>query len=371
MKLEFLDGQVWAMSGGTPEHARITTNIATLLSAALRDQPCAVYSADLRVRSKETGLGTYADVTVICGSVELDPEDPKRHTATNPSAIVEVLSPSTEDYDRGAKLEHYKTIESLREIVLVAYDRREIEVVRREEDGSWSRHIARSETVELAAVGVELPLAEVLSRSARPASLRDHQSPRPTHLRGLRVARESRYDRRMKPLFFPLAVVLFALACGGGAPEPTTSASTSTSESAASPTPSSAASPTPSSATLPASGRPTFVVTPDAQLKTKTNADLLLAATLFKQGIDWPTGYKMVKGTLGPETFIARAEPGSAVGDAYYWSVVRADGGCEQFQMMPSNDGKRVDTVTVKAIASTERIMPTSGPAVHACTGRP
>jgi Uma2 family endonuclease len=128
VKLEFLDGQVWAMSGGTPDHARVTTNLSTLLSTALRNRPCAVYSPDLRVRSQATGLGTYADVTVICGELELDPEDPKRHTALNPYVLVEVLSPSTEEYDRGAKLDHYRTISSIREVVLVAHDRREVDV---------------------------------------------------------------------------------------------------------------------------------------------------------------------------------------------------------------------------------------------------
>ena len=162
MKLEFLDGQVWAMSGGTPDHARITANVSTLLSTALRGRPCAVYSPDLRVRSKATGLGTYADVTVICGEVELDHEDPKRHTALNPSVIVEVLSPSTEEYDRGAKLDHYMTIPSLREVVLVAHDKRELEIVRREDDGGWSRQIfSEPGTARSVALGVDLPLAEI------------------------------------------------------------------------------------------------------------------------------------------------------------------------------------------------------------------
>jgi Uma2 family endonuclease len=162
MKLEFLDGQVWAMSGGTPDHARVTTNVSTMLSAALRGRPCAVYSPDLRVRSKATGLGTYADVTVICGEIELDPDDPKRHTALNPCVIVEVLSPSTEEYDRGAKLDHYKTIPSLREVVFISYDKREIEIVRREEDGSWLLQIVCEEGIARSiALDVELPLSEI------------------------------------------------------------------------------------------------------------------------------------------------------------------------------------------------------------------
>jgi Uma2 family endonuclease len=159
---EFVGGNVFAMSGGTPEHAGITANITRLLGNALADRPCRVYSPDLRVRVQATGLGTYADVTVICGSIELDPEDPKRHTALNPKVLVEVLSPSTEDYDRGEKLGSYKRIPSLEEVMLVAHDRREVEVVRREADGSWSRHIAgEGDDVHLSSIGCRLPVTEI------------------------------------------------------------------------------------------------------------------------------------------------------------------------------------------------------------------
>jgi len=161
-KHEFLGGQVWAMSGGTPEHAALIMNVGTLLSNSLRDKPCRVYGSDLRVRVQATGLGTYPDVTVVCGHLELDPEDPKKHTARNPRVLVEILSPSTEDYDRGEKLGHYKKIPTVSEIVLVAHDRHEVEIVRREADGSWSREIAREgEVARLASIGCELPVAEI------------------------------------------------------------------------------------------------------------------------------------------------------------------------------------------------------------------
>jgi Uma2 family endonuclease len=161
-KHEFVGGNVFAMSGGTPEHAAITANIARLLGNALEQKPCRVFSPDLRVRVEATGLGTYADVTVICGRLQLDPADPKRHTALNPKLIVEVLSPSTEDYDRGDKLGNYKLIASLAEVVLVAHDRREVEIVRREDDGSWSRHIARAgDSLELTSVGCALSVADI------------------------------------------------------------------------------------------------------------------------------------------------------------------------------------------------------------------
>jgi Uma2 family endonuclease len=132
-----------------------------LIGNALVGKPCRVYSSDLRVRA-ETGLGTYPDVTVICGTLELDPEDPKKLTATNPVVLVEVLSPSTEDYDRGEKLGHYKHIRSLQEVVFVAHDRQEVEVVRRETDGSWSRHVARDgELVMHVSLGCELSVGDV------------------------------------------------------------------------------------------------------------------------------------------------------------------------------------------------------------------
>lgn len=104
VKHEFLDGEVWAMAGGPPEHAAIIGNVTTLLNVQLRGQRCRVHSTELRVRVKATGLATYPDVTVICGRLERDPDDRSGHTAINPRAIVEVLSLSTEGYDRGEKL---------------------------------------------------------------------------------------------------------------------------------------------------------------------------------------------------------------------------------------------------------------------------
>lgn len=161
-KHEYLAGQVWAMAGGTPEHAAVSMNVGALLTNALRGKPCRVYSSDLRVRVQATSLGTYPDVTVICGQVELDAADAKKHTVCNPRVLVEVLSASTEDYDRGEKLGHYKQIPSLTEVVLVAHDRHEVEIVRREPDGSWSREIARKgEVARLTSIDCELPVDEI------------------------------------------------------------------------------------------------------------------------------------------------------------------------------------------------------------------
>jgi Uma2 family endonuclease len=162
VKHELLDGEVWAIAGGSPEHAAMIGNVTTLLNVQLRGQRRRVHSTQLRVRVKATGLGTYPDVTVVCGGFEGDPDDRTGHTAINPRVIVEVLSPSTEEYDRGEKLSHYQQIPSLEEIVLVAHDRHEIEVVRRDVDGTWSRHIAGDGHVaRLTSIACDLAVAEV------------------------------------------------------------------------------------------------------------------------------------------------------------------------------------------------------------------
>jgi Uma2 family endonuclease len=162
VKHEFLAGEVWAMAGGSPEHAAIIVNVSASLHGQLRGKPCRVYGSDLRVRVQATGLATYPDVTIICGSPELDPEDRKRQTVTNPTLIVEVLSPSTEDYDRGEKLEQYQRIESLCEVVLVAHDKRSVTVWRRTKETEWaSDEYAGEGVVKLTSVPCELSLSDV------------------------------------------------------------------------------------------------------------------------------------------------------------------------------------------------------------------
>src|SRR6187431_2573954 len=160
VKHEFLAGQVWAMAGGTPDHAAISVNVSTLLNTSLRGRPCRVYSSDLRVRVLATGLGTYPDVTVVCGKAEFDGEDRKQQTVINPRLIVEVLSPSTATYDRGEKLTHYQRISSLQELVLVAHDERRVDVWRRANDG-WTLQSVTTGSVDLQALAVEIPLAEI------------------------------------------------------------------------------------------------------------------------------------------------------------------------------------------------------------------
>jgi Uma2 family endonuclease len=158
VKHEFLDGTVWAMAGGTPEHAAIASAIISALGSQLRGRPCRVYTSDARVRVVATGLDTYPDVTIVCGRAELDVED--RNALTNPVVLVEITSDGTEAYDRGEKLEHYERIPSLREVVLVSHRERRIDIHRRGETGDWATVEARGR-VEITSIGAVLDVEDV------------------------------------------------------------------------------------------------------------------------------------------------------------------------------------------------------------------
>ncbi len=167
-KHEFLDGQIYAMAGGTPEHFALIASVTTHLSNQVRGGSCRVHISDLRIRVGETGLATYPDVTVVCGSWERDPDD--AHTIVNPTVLVEVLSPSTEAYDRGEKLEHYKRIPSLRACLLMAHDRREIEIWTREDTEPWKRALVVSgQVAEIAAVSSTLDVDTIYDDAKEPA----------------------------------------------------------------------------------------------------------------------------------------------------------------------------------------------------------
>ena len=142
MKHEFLDGEIYAMAGGSRQHAALAVAVSAALYQQLRDKSCVVHSSDLKVRVLETGLATYPDVTVICGPVEGDPLS--RHVVLNPTLVVEVTSPSTEEWDRGGKLEHYRKIPALEGCVLVSHRERQIALAFRQADGSWIQKIARA-----------------------------------------------------------------------------------------------------------------------------------------------------------------------------------------------------------------------------------
>lgn len=156
VKHEFLDGQIYAMAGGTPEHGAMAVRVGAALLSQLGDRPCNVYSSDVRIRVAATGLDTYPDLSVVCGQEVRDSSDP--NALTNPIVLVEVLSPSTEDYDRGEKLEHYKQIPSLREVMLVAHDQVLVEIwSRSSEAADWvSAAWQAGETATLESLGCTL-----------------------------------------------------------------------------------------------------------------------------------------------------------------------------------------------------------------------
>jgi Uma2 family endonuclease len=130
-KHEFFDGEIYAMAGGTSEHAALSAEVVRLLGNAIGTRPCRVYTSDLRVYVESVGLATFPDGSVICGSPVQHEPSPKS-TALNPVVLVEVTSDSSEDYDTGFKLEAYRTIPSLEEYIVVSHRERRITVHHRE-----------------------------------------------------------------------------------------------------------------------------------------------------------------------------------------------------------------------------------------------
>jgi Uma2 family endonuclease len=158
-KSEFYQGEVFAMGGGSANHSLIAANFIREAGNALKDKPCAVFNSDLRVQS--TGLYTYPDATIVCGELEFD--DDHRDTLLNPTVIVEVLSDSTERYDRGKKSSHYRQIASLKELILIAQDRPHVERFTRQASGDWLFHEQKEITAEfeLKSLGISVAMSEL------------------------------------------------------------------------------------------------------------------------------------------------------------------------------------------------------------------
>ena len=125
-KHEFLNGEIFAMAGAKENHNLIVVNTIASLHAQVRNRPCRVYPSDMRIKSTTTGLYTYPDIVVVCDTPQF--EDNERDTLLNPTVIIEVLSSSTEAYDRGKKFQHYRTIKSVREYVLISQEKALIEL---------------------------------------------------------------------------------------------------------------------------------------------------------------------------------------------------------------------------------------------------
>jgi Uma2 family endonuclease len=159
-KHQYVDGAVFSMAGGTYNHSMIGGAIITLLNAQLRGKPCRASNSDLRVRIAEPRVGTYPDVTVVCGAPMFAVDDP--HAVTNPTVITEVLSDHTAAFDRGATFGYYRTLESLREYILVAQYVPCIERFVRNADNSWTLTVfGPGQRVQLASIGCELAVDEL------------------------------------------------------------------------------------------------------------------------------------------------------------------------------------------------------------------
>ena len=163
-KSEYLNGEIFAMSGASRKHNLLTTNISASLNQQLRGRPCEVYASDMRVKVRATGLYTYPDVVVVWGEPQL--EDEYLDTLLNPTVLVEVLSTSTERYDRIAKTSYYRTLDSLQEHLLVSQDEIRVEQYAKQADGTWllMEHRSLDSNVELQSIGCTLALRDVYDK---------------------------------------------------------------------------------------------------------------------------------------------------------------------------------------------------------------
>jgi len=160
-KSEFYNGEMFAMAGASPKHNRIKENLSIEIGSRLKGSPCRTYSADQRVKIDRTGLYTYPDFLIVCGRDEFDPEH--KDNLSNPQVIFEILSESTESYDRGLKFLNYRRLESLREYVLVSQERKLVERYVRQPDETWVLTTFADPSVEftLATVPVRVPIADI------------------------------------------------------------------------------------------------------------------------------------------------------------------------------------------------------------------
>lgn len=163
-KSEYFQGEIFAMAGASRRHNLISLNIGAELRAQLKQRPCEVYTSDMRVKIPRTGLYTYPDVVVVCGEPAF--EDAEVDTLLNPTLLVEVLSPSTADYDRGGKFEQYRTVPAVQEYLLVAQAQCHVVHYTRQPDNAW-RLTETSDfqaQLHLPSIGCVLALSEVYAR---------------------------------------------------------------------------------------------------------------------------------------------------------------------------------------------------------------
>jgi Uma2 family endonuclease len=164
-KSEFVDGLMRAVPPANPDHVLITCNVAAELHAQTKARPCRIYLALLRVKVSDTGFYTYPDVMAVWGESRFE-DDGHRDTLINPTLIVEVLSPTTEAYDRGERFANYQRLESLQEYLLIGQDRHRVEQYVRQAEGRWLYTEAHdlAATLHLPSIGCDLALSEVYDK---------------------------------------------------------------------------------------------------------------------------------------------------------------------------------------------------------------
>lgn len=167
-KSEFFNGRIYAMAGASGQHIRITTNTSSELHQLFKGRPCEIFSTELKIKVSETGLYTYPDIVAVCGEQRYT--DDRQDTLLNPTVLIEVLSPSTEAYDRGDKFAHYRNIESLQEVLLVSQHRILIDHYTRQGDEWLLKSYSDVDSiVTLESVGARLPVREIYDRVEFPA----------------------------------------------------------------------------------------------------------------------------------------------------------------------------------------------------------
>jgi Uma2 family endonuclease len=158
VKLEYCDGEIYAMAGGTPAHADLAAAAIGILRTALQNR-CRVSTSDLKVRIEATDLSTFPDVSVVCGERTVASID--RNAVTNPTLLVEVTSKSTEDYDRGEKLRHYQQCPSVLAVLLVSHRRHQVTVVARSGTAWDTFEFRAGQLVEVSALGLRFAVDEL------------------------------------------------------------------------------------------------------------------------------------------------------------------------------------------------------------------
>jgi Uma2 family endonuclease len=157
---EYLDGEIYAMAGGSPDHAALAAAIIAILGRQL-PAGCRVFSSDLRLRIPATGLSTYPDAAVVCGPTLRADDD--RLAVINPVLVVAVTSPSTEEYDRGEKLRHYKSLPGLREVLIASHREPRLSLHRRQGNGWVEEAAGPGQSVALAGIAARIAVDEVYS----------------------------------------------------------------------------------------------------------------------------------------------------------------------------------------------------------------